>query len=93
MTDAAPLSSEQSASEQSPSEQCPSEPPAGAAPAAVVTVCPDGPLLIRGDFAVVDATGAPIPGSRRTTALCRCGRSSTKPYCDGSHKAAGFRAP
>ncbi|QQS01964.1 MAG: CDGSH iron-sulfur domain-containing protein [Austwickia sp.] len=61
--------------------------------AAVIVVCPDGPLLVRGDFAVVDATGREVPGARRTSALCRCGKSREKPFCDGSHKAARFRAP
>jgi CDGSH-type Zn-finger protein len=60
-------------------------------PGAVITACPDGPLLVRGDFDVVSATGEPIERRRRTVALCRCGFSAIKPYCDGSHKAAGFR--
>jgi CDGSH-type Zn-finger protein len=60
-------------------------------PAAVITACPDGPLLVRGDFDLVSASGEPVPRQRRTVALCRCGFSAIKPYCDGSHKAAGFR--
>jgi CDGSH-type Zn-finger protein len=56
-----------------------------------ITACPDGPLLVRGDFDVVSASGEPVPRRRRTVALCRCGFSAIKPYCDGSHKAAGFR--
>ena len=60
-------------------------------PAAVITACPDGPLLVRGDFDLVSASGEPVPRHRRTVALCRCGFSAIKPYCDGSHKAAGFR--
>lgn len=59
---------------------------------ASITACPDGPLLVRGDFELVDAAGAPIPRRRGTVALCRCGFSALKPYCDGSHKAAGFRS-
>jgi CDGSH-type Zn-finger protein len=56
-----------------------------------ITSCPDGPLLVRGDVELVDSEGMPIPQRRRTIALCRCGLSSIKPFCDGTHKAAGFR--
>lgn len=62
-----------------------------AAPVSVVA-CPDGPLLIRGDFELVGADGEELPRSRRTVALCRCGASALKPYCDGSHKFTGFRS-
>ncbi|NJP94706.1 CDGSH iron-sulfur domain-containing protein [Nonomuraea sp. FMUSA5-5] len=57
-----------------------------------VTPCEDGPLLVRGPFELVTQDGEVIPAGRATVALCRCGRSSTKPFCDGSHKATGFRA-
>jgi len=60
-------------------------------PAATITACPDGPLLVRGDVDVVTASGELVPRRRRTVALCRCGFSAIKPFCDGSHKAAGFR--
>ncbi|MBD8042288.1 CDGSH iron-sulfur domain-containing protein [Arthrobacter sp. Sa2BUA2] len=48
--------------------------------------CPGGPLLVRGDFEVVDADGTPVPKNRETVALCRCGGSKIKPWCDGTHK-------
>ncbi|TYB65281.1 CDGSH iron-sulfur domain-containing protein [Nonomuraea sp. PA05] len=57
-----------------------------------VTPCEDGPLLVRGPFELVTQDGVPIPAGRATVALCRCGLSAAKPFCDGSHKAAGFRA-
>lgn len=57
-----------------------------------ITACPNGPLLVRGDVELVDADGSPIPRSRRTVALCRCGVSTIKPFCDGTHKTVGFRA-
>jgi hypothetical protein len=60
-------------------------------PAVVVTPCPDGPLLVRGDVEIVGVDGVPVPTRRRTVALCRCGLSALKPFCDGSHKVAGFR--
>ncbi|GAA3650716.1 CDGSH iron-sulfur domain-containing protein [Microbacterium marinilacus] len=56
-----------------------------------ITPYPDGPILVRGDVDLRDADGEPIPRNRRTMALCRCGLSSIKPFCDGTHKPAGFR--
>lgn len=56
-----------------------------------ITAYPDGPLLVRGDAHVVTADGGELPRTRRTLALCRCGLSSIKPLCDGTHKASGFR--
>jgi CDGSH-type Zn-finger protein len=53
-------------------------------PAASVTVYPDGPLVVRGDFEVRGDDGAAID-TGRTVALCRCGRSAVKPLCDGNH--------
>ena len=57
---------------------------------AVIVVCPDGPLLVRGDFDITSTSGERLPRSRKTVALCRCGASAIKPYCDGSHKLIGF---
>nr|WP_241743121.1 CDGSH iron-sulfur domain-containing protein [Arthrobacter bussei] len=48
--------------------------------------------MIRGDFELVGADGQELPRTRRTVALCRCGASVLKPYCDGSHKLTGFRS-
>ncbi|WP_427871146.1 CDGSH iron-sulfur domain-containing protein [Leucobacter luti] len=56
-----------------------------------ITPCPDGPLLVRGRIEILTPEGKPVPRRRRTVALCRCGLSTIKPYCDGTHKAAGFR--
>jgi CDGSH-type Zn-finger protein len=56
-----------------------------------IEACPNGPLLLRGDFELVDADGRAIDQGRRTVALCRCGMSAIKPFCDGTHKATGFR--
>ncbi|GAA1753070.1 hypothetical protein GCM10009767_10120 [Kocuria aegyptia] len=57
-----------------------------------ITVCPDGPLLVRGGYELLDGEDRPIDPGRATVALCRCGASSIKPFCDGSHKRARFRA-
>jgi len=52
---------------------------------------PNGPLLVTGNLEVVTGTGHTVNKVTRTW-LCRCGQSKNKPYCDGSHKAAGFLA-
>jgi CDGSH-type Zn-finger protein len=56
-----------------------------------VFACPNGPLLVRGDVEILTADGTAIPRNRRTVALCRCGKSTIKPFCDGTHKLIGFR--
>jgi len=56
-----------------------------------ITAYADGPLLVRGNAEILDADGKIVPRTRRTVALCRCGLSTIKPFCDGTHKAAGFR--
>ena len=60
---------------------------------ATITPYRDGPLIVRGDFRLVDSDGAEIDPGRSTIALCRCGKSGIKPFCDGTHKRAGFSAP
>lgn len=58
-----------------------------------ITTCEDGPLLVRGDVTLVTQDGTRIEPGRSTVALCRCGLSARKPFCDGTHKASKFRAP
>ena len=58
-----------------------------------ITPYEDGPLLVRGPFELVDQDGNTIEVRRKTVALCRCGRSQIKPFCDGTHKATRFKAP
>lgn len=55
-----------------------------------ITPCPNGPLLVRGDMEIVGDDGEVLPRTRRTVALCRCGVSTIKPYCDGTHKTVDF---
>ena len=55
-------------------------------PSALITVCSDGPLLVRGNVRIVDSSGAVLPQNRQTIALCRCGKSRIAPLCDGTHK-------
>ena len=60
---------------------------------AVLTRYPDGPLLLRGNFTLRTPDGEVIDPGRGTVALCRCGKSAIKPFCDGTHKRSGFTAP
>lgn len=63
---------------------------------ATITPYRDGPYLVRGPFRLLDQDGNEIEVRRETIALCRCGRSRTRPFCDGTHKLSGFtsaRAP
>jgi CDGSH-type Zn-finger protein len=53
----------------------------------------DGPFLVTGGvFRVVDAQGGEFSVNKDTIALCRCGASMKKPFCDGAHSKVGFRA-
>lgn len=58
-----------------------------------ITVCPAGPLLVRGPVELVGEDGVPLENQRQTVALCRCGASAIKPFCDGTHKLTGFGKP
>ncbi|QYH36797.1 CDGSH iron-sulfur domain-containing protein [Salinibacterium sp. M195] len=66
--------------------------PGDAAEEVEVVACADGPLLVRGTIDLRSSSGEPIPQSRRTVALCRCGVSDIKPFCDGTHKLINFTA-
>ena len=74
--------------------------PAAKAPAASddhggpahVTRVPDGPLKIDGNIEICTGTGKRITTASKSF-LCRCGASKNKPFCDGSHKAIGFKDP
>jgi CDGSH-type Zn-finger protein len=49
-----------------------------------------GPLLVRGPVTLTDHEGRPVAIEGDDVALCRCGSSSRKPFCDGSHRRTGF---
>ena len=51
----------------------------------------DGPLKVSGNLEVVSGTGHTVNRVEETF-FCRCGHSNNKPYCDGSHRRAGFTA-
>ncbi len=52
----------------------------------------DGPFLVTGGRFRVDTDGGEFPVEKETIALCRCGASTRKPFCDGTHSKVGFRA-
>ena len=60
---------------------------------------PHGPLVVEGPIQLVDSAGEAftLDSSKPAIALCRCGQSANRPFCDGSHKSCGFecdvRAP
>jgi CDGSH-type Zn-finger protein len=51
----------------------------------------NGPLEVSGPAEILDAQGKPKPADESPFYLCRCGQSANKPFCDGSHKKAGFQ--
>jgi CDGSH-type Zn-finger protein len=54
-----------------------------------IKVRDNGPLIVEGEFTLTDANGNDIPVVKK--ALCRCGGSTTKPFCDGTHSKIGFQ--
>ena len=54
----------------------------------------NGPLVLPATFHIVDHLGNefPLPTGKENVALCRCGHSKNKPFCDGMHKQVGFQA-
>jgi uncharacterized Fe-S cluster protein YjdI len=55
----------------------------------IVEVIPNGPLLVYGNITVKQSNGE-TSQKNKVTAFCRCGASSNKPYCDGTHAKNGF---
>lgn len=58
-----------------------------------ITPYRDGPLIVRGPVVLRDQDGNEIDAGRNPIALCRCGKSRIRPFCDGSHTTVRFRAP
>jgi len=58
-----------------------------------ITIRPSGPYLVEGDVELVDVNGEKVDTSDKPRiALCRCGASVNKPFCDGAHSKIGFQA-
>lgn len=52
----------------------------------------NGPYLVQGAVELLDSEGNKIAVEKETIALCRCGASTNKPFCDGTHSKIGFQA-
>lgn len=61
-------------------------------PQVTITVRENGPLRVEGPVRLVDADGNefPLPEGKPFFSLCRCGGSTRKPFCDGTHSRIGF---
>lgn len=58
-----------------------------------VQVRDHGPFLVSGPITVTDAAGGSFDlKGKETIALCRCGASANRPFCDGAHKTCGFQS-
>ena len=55
----------------------------------IVETMPNGPLIVYGNVTIKDSKGN-LTKKNNATAFCRCGGSSNKPFCDGTHKKIGF---
>ncbi len=57
-----------------------------------IRVRTNGPFLVEGPVTIIDANGNvfPINSDKPAVALCRCGQSSRRPFCDGTHNRCGF---
>jgi len=61
--------------------------------AARITPMNNGPLRVEGEFTICDPNGTEFGLAGRTViALCRCGHSENKPFCDGAHNRVGFQS-
>lgn len=57
---------------------------------ATIAPRPNGPYIITGNFTIVDPEGRQFKVEGDRVALCRCGQSNTKPFCDVTHRTCGF---
>lgn len=59
-----------------------------------IKVRPNGPFLVTGSIEVLDHNGNafPINPDKPAVALCRCGQSANRPFCDGAHNQCGFES-
>jgi CDGSH-type Zn-finger protein len=60
-------------------------------PSVSITIRKNGPYIVTGSAELKDADGNVYP-VKETMALCRCGASTNKPFCDGTHSKVGFQA-
>ena len=61
-------------------------------PVTTIQTLKNGPYIVRGIFTLTDSDGSIVAPDKDTVALCRCGASADKPFCDGTHSRIGFMA-
>jgi 3-phenylpropionate/trans-cinnamate dioxygenase ferredoxin subunit len=61
-------------------------------PTVTIQATKNGPYLINGALTLKDGDGNTVPTKTERIALCRCGGSANKPFCDGTHKKVNFQA-
>ena len=57
-----------------------------------IRATPNGPYVVQGQIELLDTAGDKYTLDKESIALCRCGHSSNKPFCDGTHSKIGFKA-
>lgn len=57
-----------------------------------ITPLTNGPFHVKGQFTITEPGGYELKVEKEEAWLCRCGDSAKKPFCDGAHKASGFKA-
>lgn len=57
-----------------------------------ITTLDNGPFLVKGEVNLTDAEGNSFQAEGESIALCRCGASTTRPFCDGAHAKMDFKA-
>jgi CDGSH-type Zn-finger protein len=57
-----------------------------------ITPTNNGPYAVEGEFELLSPSGQPLPKKAGKVFLCRCGGSTNKPFCDGTHSRIGFQA-
>ncbi|MEI7492631.1 MAG: (4Fe-4S)-binding protein [Bacteroidota bacterium] len=66
------------------------KPVPGKSPGARIQILKNGPALVHGSFVISDADGKTLKVEHEVAAICRCGNSKKKPFCDGTHKNIGY---
>jgi CDGSH-type Zn-finger protein len=56
-----------------------------------IQISENGPYKVTGDVDLLDPAGDPVPTQGGAVFLCRCGGSTNKPFCDGTHSKIGFQ--
>ena len=57
-----------------------------------ITPLPNGPYVVSGPVKLLNPDGTEVELKQQKIAICRCGHSGSKPFCDGTHKRIGFQS-